>query len=256
MLRGGELDPYKSAPPTSCWWCGSTAPLTQEHKFKKTDLLRMLDEDGLMRGDGDAVHKIRSVAKSPGVRFRHSLCAKCNNERSQPFDYAYDAFSEYLWSNQAPLWRKRHLDLREVYSEDWKLHSLHLARYVAKHMACRMVNDGYEVPPGVVPFLEGAPVLNAVQMVLTKNRDLHRLYRLGGKEAVDLRGLWLGAAFGGVSRSRQRLTVYASSLSVGHVGVFYRWDEDYPATDPFYLYQRARLHLRHRLPANLAPVGA
>jgi hypothetical protein len=45
--------------------------------------------------------------------------------------------------------------------------------------------------------------------------------------------------------------MYSSSMTIGAgaVGVMYRWDEDCAEVDPFYVYRRARLHKRHRLPA-------
>lgn len=249
-LAGDALDPYKSPVPKECWWCGE-ATLSREHKFKASDLRRMSDveQGGVMWGDGESLRAVRSVRKSAVVRFRANLCARCNNQRSQPFDHAYDKFSDYLWTNQDGLWRRRYLDLADIYGSGWPTQSLELARYIAKHIACRMVHDGFAAPPGTAAFLDGEPVLTNVHMVLFKDRALYGLYRRGLREGCDARGLWLGPANGAVSRSRRRLTMYSSSMAVGGVGVMYRWDEDCTQIDPFYFYRRARLHQRHRLPA-------
>lgn len=249
VLEGDALAQYKPPRPETCWWCGGIG-LTREHKFKKSDLRRMWDDDeGLVWGDSDSLRAVKSTRKSEVVRFRASLCARCNNERSQSFDYAYEAFSDYVWGNQDRLWRRRYLDMAEVYGDDWPERTLDLARYLAKHITCRMVHDGYAAPPTVAAFLDGGRTLSNVHMVLFKDRDLYRWYRRGVRDGYDARGLWIAPARGAVSRSRRRLTMYSSSVTIGAVGVMYRWDEDCVEVDPFYVYQRARLHKRHRLPA-------
>lgn len=247
-LQGAALTTYRSPPSECCWWCGGRG-LTREHKFKKSDLSRMWDGEGLVWGDGESLRDVRSPRKSKVVRFRANLCARCNNERSQPFDYAYDAFSNFVWANQDRLWRRRYFDMADVYGDDWSTGTLNLARYLAKHIACRMVHDGFTAPPTIGTFLNGGQSPLNVQMVLFKDRDLYGLYRRGVRDGCDARGLWIAPAQGAVSRARERLTMYSSSLTIGAVGVMYRWDEDCDEVDPFYVYRRARLHKRHRLPA-------
>ncbi|WP_203987191.1 hypothetical protein [Virgisporangium aurantiacum] len=138
--------------------------------------------------------------------------------------------------------------MADVYGDDWRVDVLNLARYVAKHIGCRMAHEGYPVPPSIPTFLNGGGRLNDVEMVLFKSRPHYELYRMGMRDGIDSRGLWISPANGAVSRSRQQLSMYSSSLIVNFVGVMYRWEHAKEDVDPFYVYQRGRLHLRHRLP--------
>lgn len=248
MLSGEDLAPYKTSPSESCWWCGGR-PITQEHKFKQRDLVRAWSAEGLVWGDDVNSRPVRSARKSQVVRFRASLCAPCNNHRSQPFDVAYDVFSDYAWEARSGLLLRRYVDMKDLYGPGWPEQTLNLARYFAKHIACRMVHDGFAVPSSIPDFLNGASQLSDVHMALYKDQARHRLQCMGQREGFDARGLWIAPATGAVSKSRQRLSMYFSSITIGSVGVLYRWEEHAVAVDSFYNYQRARLHSRRRLPA-------
>jgi len=60
-----------------------------------------------------------SALPSEAVRFGRVLCAKCNNQRSQPLDRAYEVFSDYLATNIDIFWRADGIDFRRVYGGPW-----------------------------------------------------------------------------------------------------------------------------------------
>jgi hypothetical protein len=248
FFEGDDLAPYKVPDDGKCWWCGAAAS-TREHKFKHSDLKRLGGTaGGLIWGSGGIQKSIRSIRRSSEVRFGKNLCAECNNARSQPFDESYDRFVKYLWERGGKLWRKSYIDMREIYGIDWPVEVPNLARYVAKHIGCRMATDGYAVPREFSEFLDGGTLLPHVQMALFKDPELRKFHKqVHGRREWTL-GLWIDPALGAVSPSRKRLTKYSSSLTVGYIGVFYRWDADFPDVDPFYLYDRARLYRRDKLP--------
>jgi hypothetical protein len=252
FLEGDDLQPYKVPDSGLCWWCGSTAD-SREHKFKRTDLTRMWgNEDHLVWICNQEQVKIRSARKSSIVKFTANMCASCNNSRSQPFDVAYDKFADYVWDNLDNLWRSRFLDMRRVYGGDWQESSLNLARYFAKQLACRIDDAGFQVPSIIPPFLNGQPLLSNVQMALFKDRELWNFYCQGKSEGSATAGLFLSPALGAVSKSQRRLTMFSSSAVIGYIGVMYRWDDAVAGSDPFYVYRKARLHLREDLPEILA----
>jgi hypothetical protein len=248
-LQGEDIAPFKVAPTGKCWWCGDVAD-TREHKFKRTDLTRMWPQgDHLVWGDGTQTANVRSARKSTFVKFSANLCGACNNTRSQPFDVAYDKFASYVWQHQDSLWSRRYLDMSKVYGAQWGDEATNLARYVAKHMGCRMAHENYPVPAVLKPFLDGGSKADSVHMVLYKDPALRALRQKGKRDGVDSTGLWIEPAIGGISRSRNRLTRYVSGLTIGTIGVMYVWDDDVVDTDPFYVYRRARLHRRDDLPS-------
>ncbi|GAB1514846.1 hypothetical protein JCM33774_68880 [Actinophytocola sp. KF-1] len=190
----------------------------------------------------EEIRKIRSIRKSNEVRFTASLCARCNNTVSQPFDYAYDVFSDFAWSN-ASLWEAEYVDWWDVYGTTWGSASLNLARYVAKHLGCRMVHDGYAVPDSLKAFLDGAPTIADVSMGLIKSSAHHDLYLMGVRDGLDTRGLWNPPAEGTVSRSRQCLTSYWSATIIGFVGIAYIWEEGQSGGESFHTRRTTPLRL-------------
>jgi hypothetical protein len=140
-LHGAALDEYKVPFYGKCWWCGAQAD-SREHKFKKTDLRRMWGDEHLIHGGGDSERlAIVRGANSSLVKFRANLCARCKNQRSQPFDLAYDQFAGYVWSHPGSLWFRRYVDMAKVYGDSWPSSVPNLARYIVKHVGCRMSSE-------------------------------------------------------------------------------------------------------------------
>jgi hypothetical protein len=142
-------------PPTpatrQCWWCGGTAD-SGEHKFKRSDLVR---EHGqapytgpatLVRLTSEGSWDMRS-SKSGPLKFQKSLCASCNNTRSQPFDAAYDEFIQWLLAHEENVFAQRQVDLVEVFGSDWETRALDLYRYFLKHVGCRIADSDAGVLP-------------------------------------------------------------------------------------------------------------
>ncbi|MGP3634642.1 hypothetical protein ACTU45_14925 [Streptomyces sp. 24-1644] len=233
-----------------CWWCGDKAN-TREHKFKLSDLRRMStgSSEPLVWGDDKTLANIRSLRKSDRVKFSPNLCSNCNNARSQKFDYAYEKFSDYVWSRRGSLWRSRFMDMGEIYGDEWQGESLDLARYIVKHAGCRIADDGFAVPNGFGEFLDGGELLSHFHVCVFKHPDVYRAQRRISGRNGDPLGLWIGAMAGRVSREKAALTAFGSTLSVGFIGFVYRWYVDVPETDPFYKYRMARIHRLDRIPA-------
>lgn len=179
---------------------------------------------------------------SSRLKYNANLCGRCNNERSQPFDMAYDRYSDFVWNNIDRLYQRRSLDMRDVYGGSWTGEVPQLARYFAKHLGCRMSDDGYQPPSSLNDFLNGAAMANNVEMTIFKDAYLRRL-----RAATEITGLWMWPADGSVSKSRGRLTKYRSALSLGPIGVMVQWDEDVNTVSPFYNQRQARIYKREQL---------
>jgi len=91
------------------------------------------------------------------AKFKATMCAKCNNQRSQPFDLAYDQFTSYIHEHERHVLSSRSVDLRAVYGKDWGLGRDGLLRYMAKHVGCRLAENNVEVPPSIRSYLDGGP---------------------------------------------------------------------------------------------------
>jgi hypothetical protein len=92
------------------------------------------------------------------VKFAPLLCAACNNSRSQPFDRAWECLGAYLAQHEDAILASQRLNLRKIYGDRWRAEALDLARYVAKHLTCRVVQE-LDGPLGIndelIAFLDG-----------------------------------------------------------------------------------------------------
>lgn len=215
-----------------CWWCGSLAD-SQEHKFKRSDLARILGEDGLYWGGDNGGKSIRSIRKSPEVRFTRTMCQNCNNSRSQPFDLSYDVFSDYIASNMPRLWELDGLNMVEVYGTDWPARQIALGRYYAKHFGSLMVDSGVPAPLGLIEFLDGAPYARDCGMYFVKDEALHFGYTVMTEDGFDGIGHWISPGIGHLDKDGNKLVQYEIATRVGFVGVLFIWEEGSGRTDSF-----------------------
>lgn len=122
--------------PGLCWWCGAPAD-SREHRIKRTDIVREF-------GAGTAKDtvfinraRIENDTRGPNAsanKFAASLCANCNNARSQPFDYAEEAFAKYYQANEVEIVKSRRINMAAVFPQDLPSRAENLRRYFVKHI--------------------------------------------------------------------------------------------------------------------------
>ncbi|HEX2071189.1 MAG TPA: hypothetical protein VHF90_06025 [Thermoleophilaceae bacterium] len=142
-----------------CWWCKDPAN-SREHKFKRSDVVRehgkgpYTGDAKLVRVTGEGRWEMRS-SKSGPLKFETSLCVRCNDTRSQPFDAAYDKFIAWLLANEELVLKQRKFDLRAIFGADWEADALNVYRFLVKHIGCRLADadDGLLPPNGVMDEL-------------------------------------------------------------------------------------------------------
>ena len=137
-----------------CWICSSTGKLTGEHKIKKTDLRRHdLTQPKYLMLPGKV--QIIQGLNSNLLKFPNSICATCNNKRTQKADRSYDAFmGEKANSLELTPLREATSDYSQV-SYVTLTHRAELARYFAKHLGCALVYQNFPVPLRLSRFVAG-----------------------------------------------------------------------------------------------------
>lgn len=217
MLPTGKFDHLKVKPGDLCWWCQARPATTGEHKYKRTDLARLMGDASLVWvGDGTT----RDIRGKSGikrdrygvVKFPKFMCDTCNNAQSQPFDRAYDTFSTYLTSSRVRIMPG--VSLGSLYGEPWKEGALNLARYYGKHFGCRMVRSGLPVPASLRAFLDGAEDMPDAHMALVTTDTVHRQ---AGK------GLSMSSDYVTADPDLTHFRSYVMAAYVGSVGVRYQW---------------------------------
>ncbi|MBR8832110.1 MAG: hypothetical protein N5P05_004433 (plasmid) [Chroococcopsis gigantea SAG 12.99] len=130
---------------THCWICKQSAD-TAEHRIKKSDLVNLFgsgsykDENGVVLVRGTQQIPILGP-NSKKIKYDKNLCAKCNNDLSQPFDRAYETFINYICQNEDLILKRRFIDFQEVYEDDFVVSQRNLYKYFVKSFGCRL-NDG------------------------------------------------------------------------------------------------------------------
>jgi len=217
MLTANDLTHLLITTSKLCWWCQERSATTGEHKFKRSDLARLMSDGPLLWGDGLAVRELRGKSaitrdRYGVVKFPKSMCGLCNNERSKPFDNAYDVYAKYL--NRYSVRLSPSVVFPRVFGENWEPLTLSFARYYAKHFGCRMVRAGLPVPQSLRSFMNGASDMTDAHMALVTTDSVHKRHK---------KGLWISPDYVTVDNSHTNLTSYVLAAYVGSIGVRYEW---------------------------------
>lgn len=153
-----QLLDFKHMTAAKCWICGSTAD-TAEHVVKKTDLIRIAGSkrfgkhNRLVKHTADGKILIQGP-KSFYVKYEKSLCKKCNNEATQPFDRAYDRFVTYIVAHNDVVLKTNRMRFNSIFRYDTKTSQENLFKYFVKSFGCQLVEHAKPVPVDLVDLLK------------------------------------------------------------------------------------------------------
>lgn len=125
----------------NCWICGDHGN-TGEHLIKASDVRLYFpginQEKPLYYNNNLIKNKRIGSWKSHLLHSKAKLCKKCNNEKTQPYDKAWEILSNYLYRNRKTLEKRRYFDLKKVYIDDFDTQSKNLQLYFVKILGCIM----------------------------------------------------------------------------------------------------------------------
>lgn len=183
------MQPFVKISRDLCWWCQVRPADSREHKFKRTDLVRV-HGPGELRGprtlvvrSGERSTEHRST-KNKALKFSPSMCAYCNNTRSQPFDRAYDEFIEWVVANETAVLSERRIDLTAIFGSDQQGKAENILRFFVKHICCRLAEtvdaDGDTlIPSDAALFLDGGRPPRTIATAMWIEPSWLRFDRLG-----------------------------------------------------------------------------
>lgn len=202
----------------ACWWCGGV-PDSSEHRFKASQLKRMfVGNDHLILDKGEYPARLNGPGAKP-VLFPWLMCKQCNNARSQPFDKAYDEFVQLVWDDPERFRNITHIDMDGVFPAD-SAAAKNLCRYYIKNIACRIAEIGFEVPPEMVDFLNGASGMPNAVIVLYRdfsNYDQFERCGVGGHYQYANR------AHNPENLSDGPLEEFVAEIQDGPIGAMFWW---------------------------------
>lgn len=144
----------------SCWICGSPAS-SREHAIKQTDIRRHIGQGPYPKGnrviriEEDGTKKLVQAESSKLLKRSPSLCADCNNTRSQPWDRAYTIFTNWVFSHEAHIRRFRRVNFRVINSKYPGQLAKNTYKYIVKAFGCALADASAEVPEELARFLKG-----------------------------------------------------------------------------------------------------
>jgi hypothetical protein len=200
----------------ACWWCRTNPADSCEHKMKRSDLVRQFGSGPYRELVSVRAGRMRDVQgpNSDLAKFARTMCTRCNNERSQPFDLTYDRFTAYIHDKERHVLASRSVDLRAVYGRDWERGRDGLLRFLAKHIGCRLAEKAMEVPESIREYLDSGPEPRAELALEVEIRaDIARHTKSG---ALAAGSMWLGDMYVSAFGEEGRALIIES-----HYG--YRW---------------------------------
>ncbi len=131
-----------------CWICGSEGN-TGEHLIKASDLkgyFGVINEDlpVFYHTNEKKNVKIKSI-KSNKFKSNALICAKCNNNLSQPYDKAWERLSNYLRENWIEVSRQKVVPLKNVFLKDIDDSMRDVQLFFVKLFGCRIVEHGIPI---------------------------------------------------------------------------------------------------------------
>lgn len=160
----------------SCWICGDRAD-SSEHKIKKTDLIRIHGSGSDFRAS--KVYYLNSHGNvvslqgpdSSRVKYRKIICSKCNNEKTQKADRAYDKFLQYVSEHKAQVVQNKYILLQNIFGNSFFEDSRELFRYFTKAIGCRIADAGERVPDDLSSVMTDDFFQTALWMCVAVNED-------------------------------------------------------------------------------------
>jgi hypothetical protein len=140
-----------------CWLCGNIAD-SQEHKHKKTDIKRLYGIDFEKKEfpylDAKNGAQIIQGLNSQLLKYKKVICQKCNNERSQPFDRAYDTFITYIDANIKDLIQTQEIDFSDIFPENTMQNKFYVLKYYLKHFCCLLAQNNLTIQNDIIDFID------------------------------------------------------------------------------------------------------
>lgn len=228
----------------NCWICGALAN-TGEHKIKKS-LLVALHGRGPYHAGKELLHVCDNVSNARRLlgpdadqaKFRHVLCSKCNNETSQAFDNAYEAFHRYILNSETLVVARRVVDFVDVYGSVFERFQRDLYKYLVKLFGCCLAQNGCQVPADLRALLDLEQFRTKLRITFAVNEDALPI------PEVQNRPVGIGPLVTTQKNAKTKTDpryVWSVYFSFLHIVMWYDWMPDGPygtvwTADSRYLY--------------------
>lgn len=156
-----ESEPYLESH-MKCWICGADAD-TGEHRIKRSDLKSVFGDISphhpLYLSNAHRRNMRVKGLNSKALKLNAKICAKCNNQLTSSYDYAWRDLSKYLRSKNRALKHNERIGLHKVFKGTVKRSMVCVHLYFVKLLGCHIAE--HRIPIDLGPFsqalLHGTP---------------------------------------------------------------------------------------------------
>lgn len=137
-----------------CWICGGEAN-SGEHMIKAFDLKSIFGHVSqksplFFHTDAERNQVVPSIKKSDKLKFASLICPRCNNQRTQRHDYAWEHLSAHLRGMQPPIRKGMIVCLEKVFPGSVRQSMLDVHLFFLKLFGCLITE--YSIPLDVQQF--------------------------------------------------------------------------------------------------------
>lgn len=158
-----------------CWMCGLVAD-SAEHRYKKSDLIRIFGRNYSSKQVTyvrDDVQFSPQGANAKEFKYQNNLCKKCNNQRTQPYDLAYSEFIQWIFKNEDLVIKKRFIDFKDIYGDNYPTKQTNLFKYFIKILGCDIdADERFEVPYDLIKLFEQTHFITAAKISFSLTEDI------------------------------------------------------------------------------------
>lgn len=148
-----------------CCLCGQSGSLTGEHKVKASALRAEFGTSPMVIGHfGDpSSYRDARGPKSKQFHFEARLCDRCNNERTQPADQAFDRLNARAKALMDAGKDPANAFAAEAFGVETADY-INVFRYFSKLLCCHIADSGGRVPPQLAAFAMGRNAINPIRL--------------------------------------------------------------------------------------------
>ena len=228
--RYSQKNPFPRRDIKTCWICQERPADSQEHAFKASRIRElMVNGEPLHVPVDGVVYQVRGP-KSKTVKFGKTICQKCNNELTKPFDDAYDYFIAFQYEHFDYFRERDEYQWSEIF-DGIDFTQRDLERYYLKNVGCRIVDAGAHVPEEIRTYLFNDWQLPSHSLLFYRNYEVDEAFRLlstiGGGAQTDFMNTYARVSAVGLDGnayvSGQPLGYFAAVIQDGPVGVVFQW---------------------------------
>jgi len=158
----------------NCWMCGNIAD-SKEHKIKKSLLKNIFSEEFENKSMRHIKYGIETKLPGPNsdkIKFKKVICKKCNNEKTQNHDKAFDIFINYLINNHENINKNRIINFEKIYGDEFPKEQLNLYKYFVKIFGCDLRENDFDVPFDLINLLDEDSFLTKLKITFSINEKI------------------------------------------------------------------------------------